>query len=288
MKKLVAFILLAFVPGLAWSTVVKMNLSEALKDNSVRLEAVNYDGSYQGKTTKLQITNTTKSVIQLKVNLGIILSPDNSACQPMVLAGEEMLVVSPSKTSEIIVQTFCGNAPLHCPSVGMHYTFSRVGSDTLLKVLRFIKTNNLYDGLGQSAVWAITNNSPLSDIYDFEKEAISRQLLEFVSTVTGRQLPEYYTMHSISQVPGAPAYVPKVLKIIANFEVRLETPKVMTLGIYNEKGDMIKKVFENQEFAALGHRFGVEFESADVPAGKYYIRLKEGETIIQEKMVKVD
>ena len=288
MKKLVALILLAFVPCLAWSTVVKMNLSDAIKDNSVKLEAINYEGGYQGKTTRLQITNTTKSVLQVKVNLGIILSPDDSKCQPMVLAGEEMLVVSPSKTTEVIVETFCGNAPLHCPSKGLHYSFSHTGSDTLVKVLRFIKTNSLYDGLGQSAVWAITNNSPLSDIYDVEKEAISRQLLEFVSTVTGRPLPDYYTMHSISQVSGAPAYVPKVLKIIANFEVSLETPKIMTLGIYNDKGDMIKKVFENQEFAALGHRFGVEFESSDVPAGKYYIRLKEGDAIIQEKMVKVD
>ncbi len=288
MKKLLIFVLLAIIPSIGWTSVVKKDLSEAIKDNSVKLDAINFEGGYSGKTTKLVISNTTKSVLQIKVNMGVILSPDDTTCQPLVLAGEEILVVMPSKVGEVNVETFCGNAPYHCPSKNLHYSFSHVGSDTLVKILRFIKTNMLYGNLGQSAVWVITNNSPLSDIYDYEKEVIARQLVELISKTTGRPLPEYYTLHNMEQIPGAPAYVPKVLKIIANFEVRLETPKIMTLGIYNDKGEMIKKVFENQEFAALGHRFGVEFESADVPAGKYFIRLKEGETILQEKMVKVE
>ena len=51
---------------------------------------------------------------------------------------------------------------------------------------------------------------------------------------------------------------------------------------------MIKKVFEQQEFGKSGHRFGVEFESKDVPAGKYYIRLTAQNTVLKEKMVLVE
>ncbi len=92
----------------------------------------------------------------------------------------------------------------------------------------------------------------------------------------------------MTQVPNQPAYVPKVLKIYAEFEIILDAPKTMTLGIFDSVGNMAQPVFENQEFPKRGHRFNVEFEATDVPAGKYYIRLKEGGKILQEKMVKVE
>jgi hypothetical protein len=91
----------------------------------------------------------------------------------------------------------------------------------------------------------------------------------------------------MQQIPDQPAYVPKPLKIMATFQQILNAPKTLTLGVYNDKGEMIQKVFEQQEFRAAGHEFGVEFEAADVPAGTYAIRLTEGSTILQEKKVVV-
>lgn len=287
MKNLL-FIPLLFITLSGMSASNKKTLSEALKDKSIQLSAVNTEGQYNGKTTKLLITNNTKSVLQITVDLGTILKPEEPRYQPMLLAGEEMLAVLPHAQGELMVQTFCGNAPKGCPRKDLAYSFDRVAGDTLVKVLRFIKTNSLFDFLGQHAVWAITNGHELNGIYDPSRDAVSKKLIELVSVATGKPKPEYYALIPNEQNPNSPAYDPKVLRIYAEFEVRLDAPKTLTLGVFDSTGAMAQPVFENQEFGPRGHRFNVEFEAENVPVGKYYIRLKEGEVVLQEKMVKVE
>ncbi len=287
MKKIVLFCLFVAVACTSFAGFTRMNLSEAIKKHVVKVEGIS-NGGYQGKTTRLLLTNNDNSSLQIIVDIGTILRSDSGNCQPMVLAGEELLVLQPLKKGELLVETFCGNSPKACPARNQHFVYAGLGSDTLITVLKFIKAKSLFDELGQSAVWAITNKHDLSDIYDPNRREISEGLLEVICKATGRPRPEYYTQNAAqAQVPGAPAYQPKPLKIIASFRIILEDTKSLTLGVYNDKGEMIQKVFENKPFLKMGPEFGVEFEAADVEPGKYYIRLKEGASVLQEKMVEV-
>lgn len=235
------------------------------------------------------LVNTSRDLLKVKIDVGTVLTPDSSSYQPMILAGEELLVLQPSGSASMLVQTFCGNSPKACPSSGHGFRYSGIGSDTLVTVMKFVKANNLFDDLGQYAVWAVTNNASLSNIYDANRPEVARQLLDVISKATGRKKPDYYTINAPSeQVPDMPAYVPKPLKIVATFRIITKESKRLTLGVYNDMGNTVQSVFEDREFPATGHEFGVEFEAADVPAGFYYIRLKEGDIIIEEKRVKVD
>ncbi len=267
---------------------ITINLSEAIEKKMVTTEGVNISGDYMGKTMSLSVTNISQETLVIKVENGVIFKPEDPKNQPMVIAGEPTLIVPPTKKKSVDVYTFCGNAPRHCPGKDAKYSYGFKASDTLIGVLQFIKNYSLYDDLGQNAVWAITNNHSLSQIYDSQRESIAKDLLALVMRLTSREKPQYYSITKHEAIPDAPAYVPKTLKIIADFELRLEAPKVLTLGVFDASGKMIQSVFENQEFGALGHRFEVEFESADVQAGNYYIRLKEGEKVIKEQVVKVD
>jgi len=287
MKNRFFFLLLFLMPYCATAKVVKASLSDAIKDRSVSMDAVNFEGRYKGKTTNLKIANNSKNDLDIKVNPGIFLEPDDSNCQPMLLAGGEQLTIKAGTTREIAVMTFCGNAPKNCPGKDLHYSFSHVGNDTLIKVLEFIRANALYDFLGQSAVWVITNGHSLTNLYDDARQGTAQALMEYILKLTGGKRPEYYAVEQSNEAPGQPAYVPRPLKIIAAFELRLDAPKTLTLGVFNDKGEMVQKVFENKEFFATGHRFDVEFEAADVPPGKYYIRIKEYDQVLQEKMVEV-
>ncbi len=174
MKKLLLLLFVTMLPGIAICETLKVNLSDAIKNHTVNLEANDSRGGYQGKTSTLTIINTTKSVLIVKVNLGIILKPEDSAYQPLVLAGEEVVTVMPLARNNVEVQTFCGDAPRRSPRKDLVYSYSRVGSDTLVKVLRFIKDNSLFDHLGQYAVWAMTNDHDLSNIYDPERDVVSK------------------------------------------------------------------------------------------------------------------
>jgi hypothetical protein len=288
MRKTLTLFALALAPLWAVAETIKMDLAEALSKHLVKMEAVNFKGNYTGKCMKLTITNTQKSTMVLKITPGIVLKADDTSYQPMILASEQMLAIQPSKNSTVEMYNFCGNSPRKCPGINMAYSFSHVANDKLMPVLKFIKENGLYDNLGQYAVWAITNNHEANEIYDPERPELSKKLIELVCSITRKDRPNYYTVGSSAPVAGQPAYNPKKLKIYAEFEIRLTEAKNLTLGVYDEVGNRIQKVFEQENFGAMGHRFTVEFEAEGVDAGNYYIRLTEAGKILQEKKVKVD
>ncbi len=288
MKKIIALLALALTPAMGMAETMKMDLTEAISKHLVKMDAVNFKGNYTGKSMKLTITNLQKSTMVLKVTPGIILKADDTSYQPMALASEEMVVLQPMKQGQVEMYTFCGNAPRRCPGVDMHYTFSHTANEKLMPVLKFIKDNMLFDYLGQSAVWAITNNHEPSEIYDPERPDVSKKLIDLVCQITKKDRPNYYSVGSYTPIAGQPAYNPKKLKIYADFELRLTEAKTLSLGVYDQAGNMIQKVFENEQFGAIGHKFTVEFEAEGVEAGNYYIRLTEAGKAIKEQMVKVD
>jgi hypothetical protein len=285
----IALFVLALIPASATAKTLKVDLTEALKSNTVKLEATNFAGMYQGRTTKLTIINTSKSVVELKVDIGVVLKSDRAGLQPMVLAGAETITLMPKTTGQVDVQTFCGNAGGSCPGKDEHYTYSYTMNDSFKMVLQFIRDHSLYDHMGQNAVWVLTNQHNVGSVYDPNRKDLSKELQSVICKYARRPKAVYYEVTAPpQQIPNEPAYVPKTLKILAEFEIILESPKTMTLGVYDEKDVMIQPVFEDQTFPVNGHRFGVEFEAENVVPGKYYIRLKEGSTVLQEKMVEVN
>lgn len=272
-----------------WAGYLRMGLAEAVRKNAVKVVAVNIKGAYQGKTTSVQLTsNDAVNTLLIKIDIGTILLPDSNKYQPMVLAAEETLELKPLKGGEILAETFCGNNDRCCPVAAHGYTYKGIVSDTLLMVLKYVNEHKLFNELGQNAVWATMDEDHMPSVYDRAQEAASVELLQLICKATGRKMPGYKIVSAPqAQVPGMPAYVPKPLQIIANFRLILEDAKTLTLGVYNEQGEMIQSVFEGKEFARAGHEFDVAFEAADVPAGYYFIRLSEGYTVLEEKKVKV-
>jgi len=293
MKKLIFPILLAIMPSMANAATVKTSLSEAINNKTINVDAVSM-GGYHGTTTRLTLKNNTKSVVQVKIDPGVIFKAEGDKYQPMVLAGEEFVMVLPSATADINVYTYCGNAPRSCPSSGLKFSYAGVGNDTLVKLLKFINTNNFKtDYAAQSAVWAITNHEDIEGVYTSSNPEMAGKLRDYLVTITGRAKPQYIAVSAPrEQIPDAPAYVPKTMKILANYEIILDSVKTLTLAVYNDSGKMVQEVFQNQQFGKpdkkTGHRFGVEFEAEGALQGYYYIRLKEGEVVMKETKVKVN
>jgi hypothetical protein len=264
-----------------------VDLSHAIKTSLVNVTATTTGKIFRGKGLKINISNKSGRALRVKMNNGVIFKPDSSGVQPLVLAGEEMLIIEPFKQGSIEAQTFCANSNASAPSLNLGYSFSHVGSDTLINLLLYLKKNNMLDELGQSAVWVLTNNHSLNNVYDPYRDNMSKKLIEYLSTVTGLPKPDYYTTTTMSQNPGAPVYIPKVLKIYAEFEQTLASPQKITLGVFNEEGTMIQPVFVDRNFGKATHRHRVEFEASGVRPGNYYIRLKSGDEVLQEKKVVV-
>lgn len=268
---------------------LRLNLKVAMDKHLVDISAEATQQGYRGKGLRLKITNKSGSQLNLTMDQGLIFSPEEKSQQDLVLAGGETnLFVQPFKDATLDVQTFCAEAHDAAPTPGTAYTFSKTGDTQLVQVLQYLKRFYMFDALGQSAVWVVTDGYNPATAYDAGRDVQARKLVDFLAGVTGRKADAYFTQYGQNTTAGQPVIQPKPLKIVASFEQLLDAPKKLTLGVYDEKGAMIQKVFADQMFGRAGHRFRVEFQSANVEAGRYFIWLKEGESVLQETVVWVE
>lgn len=289
MKKIFLLVVTGMIQFLTVQAApTRMTLSQALQQHIVTVSAEATGNSYMQQGLKITVKNTGSLNFILVMNPGATFKATDVSAQPLILAGEEVLPMQPLKEASISVQTFCANSNASAPQKGMQYNYTRVAEDNLVKLLGYLKQNRLFNELGQNAVWYFTNGHTLNTVYDGNNEFASKKLISFITNLTGEATPEYFVKTSAGTVAGQPVYNPKTLKIYANFEEKLDAPKKLTLAIYNEQGEVVQSVYENRNFGATGHRFKVEFEAKNAPAGKYYIRLKESETTLRETMVEVN
>ena len=263
-------------------------LKTAMERGQVKVVAITTGRNYHSKALRLRISNTTKERLQLSIEPALIFAPVQPEFQDLVLPAEEMIALAPGATAEIEVQTFCGKLHASAPGGNLIYKLWKQGDSTMIKVTQYIRKHSLYDGLGQSAIWALTDGNDLDGIIDPERPKISAELLALMTKLTGRPTPDYFKLYKLDTVAGQPVFHKRVLKIIANIEWKLEAPKSLTLCIYNQEGSLVQGVFEDKAMAKGSYKMQVQFEADGAPPGNYFMRLKDGNMLMKEIKVTVD
>lgn len=272
----------------AFAATERSSLKSAYDKGQIKIAATTTGKSYKSRALKLQITNTTRDALSLTIDPALIFKPDEDQYQQLVLPAEEMLALAPGGHAEMEVQTFCGKKEASAPGDKLTYKLWKQGDSTLIKVSQYIRKNKLYDALGQQAIWAITDHSDLDAIIDPERPKQSTELLALLVKLTGRPTPEYFRLYKLDTTAGQPVFQKRVLKIVANMDWKLETPRNLTLGIYNRTGDLVQGVFEEKPMPKGGYRMQVQFEAEGAPPGPYYMRLKDGDALMKVIKVVVD
>lgn len=264
------------------------SLLQAIKAHEVSMTAIKNTGSYHGKGLDLQLKNNTNKTIRVSVDPAMIFGPADTEYQDLVIIHDEVIVLKPNEEQTIPVQSFCAKSYAGSPRAHLSYKFRKQGDAVMIQLLRYIVNNNVDGSLAQNAVWVLTNHHYLGNIYSGNNDPEALKLTMYLAGLLHKPMPDFFTYHKLNETPGEVAYNPKPLKMMAKFEYIAETDQVLTLGVYTANGTTIESVFDNKPFGKGGHRFTVEFEAADVPAGKYYIRLLREGQVIKEQVVKVE
>ncbi|MEL6924312.1 MAG: hypothetical protein AAFO94_09710, partial [Bacteroidota bacterium] len=110
-------------------------------------------------------------------------------------------------------------------------------------------------------------------------------LANYVADLLGKPRPEYVVLHKTTSEPGAPAYreAPSLLK--GRWQFRVATDTRMTFGLYDAAGNLQHAFFENKLQTSGLHKFSFTFKVFNMPQGNYYIRLMDGDKVVEEKAV---
>jgi len=264
------------------------SLLQAIKTKQVSMNAVKNIESYHGKGLDLHLKNNTSKTISISIDPAMIFKPADSGYQDLVIINDEVVVLKAGEEQTIAAQSFCAKSYARAPAYHLQYNFWKQGDTLMVKLLRYIVANKVNTSLAQDAVWVLTNGHALENIYLPGNDTESFKLAAFMTVLLHKPKPVFFTYHELIETPEAIPYNPRPLKMLANFEYISTSDQVLTLGVYNEDGSTAELVFEDKRFERGGHRFRVEFEAADVPAGNYYIRLTSYGKVLKEQKVKID
>jgi len=254
-----------------------MNLQQALKTNSVIMTATGTGGAL-GRCINLSLKNITCNPINLKIDQALIFKPADLRSQDLVLVGGDSVRIEPDKTASVPVQTFCAKSDAASPVKGLRYYFSKQGSPDMIKAMNYIRKNQLYNYIGQHAVWVFTNGHCINTIYSELQPDLSKKMLAYVAELQHIPIPESFMLFNVRDVPGRNMIRGKGRQYV-EMNWKNNIPRNMYVTVYRRDGHVYKTNRGNERYDGVNHIFTVSFDP-EKERGSYYVELRDDDNKI--------
>ncbi len=265
----------------------KISLKRALKDKLIELLPIS-TGGYCGKSLSLTLISKSKEPLTISIEPGLEFRPKDSSinAQPLILLGDEAIVLAPDEQKTTQLQTFCGNSGANAPYVGIPYSYYRQHDTNMVNVLRYARNNHLDPHLVQSAVWSFTNAHVLRSVYSHEFPNESEALVKYIASVRKMKVPSYYLEFKQEYIANRSPIRRGEERIFVNMSWRADQGyRNVYVSVYRPDGSVYKQV-GNIVSDKNGSIAVVELNMVRDRRGKYIVRLHDdANNILQEKVV---
>lgn len=261
---------------------IKISLNEAIQKGYIDCKTSS-NGSFSGKCVKLQIQNNTVRLFQLIIPPGTLFYPSDSGEQTLITVEQQLISLAPSSNKTESVNAYCSEHSDHCPPEGVFFTMGTNKNPKFDSLFVFLKNKSLPSSQ-QDIVWAISDNSPVSNISMDAKSL--REIRAFLCKLTGQEEVNY-SIHMATTVNnlGFIDQKPIQLKGFVNFNV--PSSKWIHQEVYDENGKL--KFKSDQAFeipkGTSDYTFNIGVRNWNM--GKYTLKLKDGSEVIETYPFKV-
>jgi hypothetical protein len=253
-----------------------ISLSDALKKGLVKAEITGkksdtsffLNRSYYGPCISLDLHNLSTSSLSLILENGRFLETLDTNEQRMIVTRQALISLLPGKKRTYPIYAMCTQMHDASPRPQSVLALGAMATGGLLQLTQFIGTKNYQDHTGQEAIWAITDNNDLSNIYSENAQEL-KEMLQIVSKITGKPVPE---------IPQPIEYAEGSVSGEIIFHNKQSESYSMILE--DESGKEIVTFFENQLIEKpVKNTLSWKFRYKGFPKGIYYVKLftKSGE-----------
>ncbi len=251
---------------------VKAVIRERVPDSTSQL-----NNSYYGPCMDLALRNFSGRKLSLSLESGSFLQPADTSEQRMMVTLDQLISLDPGSNRRLKVYAMCTQMHHRSPGRESLLSMTKLAEGNLLELARFISKNRLQDDAAQQAVWVLTDNNDMANIYGNVNEM--KLLIDFVSKLTGKPKPA--VQQQIEYASG-----------IVSGEILFEnsSPESYTLVLLDEEGTLIATYFENREIdRPVWTTLSWKFRYKGFPKGVYYVRLTNREQqLVASRPVIVD
>lgn len=231
MKKLLLFF--ACLLSLMAAQAASINLLEAQKLKKISIQAKG-NGGHMGDCISLTVKNLTQVKQDIVVSPGLIFTDQDPGAQNLMVVEQYQLALMPGATKSLNLSTMCIELHDYSPQSGDLFVLNDEATGYLATLAELIAKKKYQNSTAQSAVWALTDQAEIGDIYASDT-LMAGQLATFVANATGRPRPK--------------VIVPKehyIYSIRMNMVHHFSKTTKVTLACYDESGALIKEYYKDR------------------------------------------
>ena len=256
-----------------------IDLKTAIANKIITVEFIS-TGAYSGESLMMKVKNLNAKKLNIRISAGTYFDAPNDDEQNLIIPQEDLLVIEPKATKEKLLNGFCTNMKNAAPNSGEQFILGTINIKGMPDFLGIINGKKLENYTLQSAIWALTDQEPVSNIdggNTAEVDVLRKELFK----ITGQKETWYksrqaYVVNEDRQI--------NTETLTINGKLNFQTIKGAAIHeeIYDSEGKMLFKLSET--IAKLGGDVGYEFnlKVKGWKKGNYEIRLMDGTKLVKK------
>jgi hypothetical protein len=204
--------------------------------------------------------------------------------QDILMAHEEILVLSPKQTKKFDIKGYCCEATKSGPQKGVPYTFGKMADSSLVLLARYLNTHKIDSNTEQYSVWAISDGKETANITS-NNDSIAALLRTFVATIKGEPLP-WYTLLKRAKITNTGEVSDHPVRFKANITYQVPETCYSYCYIIDSKGQKVSEIF-GKWLLSDNTDYNASFNVAGLKKGEYKLVLEGKNTPLFEKTFKI-
>jgi hypothetical protein len=238
-------------------------------------------GGHEGECISISLFSTSDDTSFIWLEPGRILQSVDTAVQDILITREELLVLAPGEHRELAIFGFCSQASYAPPDSSEQFLPGKMADSTVVMLARFLneRDNEFPVDAIQNAVWCLTDNYDIRDIYGEDLASI-HDLINYVADLKGLDI-DFSTDYD--QAGNLEPYSQSSVTISGDVEVYFPTDCLANISIVNSEGVEYESFEELKYYKSGIYNFTFRFTSSNWPPGKYYFIVESEGNVIYRK-----
>lgn len=275
--------LLAFVVSSGYifaETTYKLEEATRKKLVSINLTGATADTAYHGESSShygpciaLELANAGNTELNLSLDYGYRLVPDDSSLQTMMVTKTLFAKLLPKQKKSYRVFAMCTEAHDGGPGADSRFALRNRASGNLLALAELINRKNYQSDAAQNAVWCLTNDYDLQTIFSTDT-TMMYTLRRFVANAKGLAPGSIYNTGEDMETAMEPVRISRARTTYSgSLSYSFSRSSKVLIALFDENNQM-KKVYVNNESQPGGqYTYSYQIGSDEMNDKRHYLRM---------------
>ncbi|MCE2742794.1 MAG: hypothetical protein LW701_04390 [Fluviicola sp.] len=230
-------------------------------------------GGHAGACILLKLKNTSVSALKVNVPQGSLFYPADKGEQTLISMEDQYVLLNPGQEIESKISGYCCEHHDRSPMKDRVFSFGKNKMPKFDSLFVQMKGKKIPNHTFQDIVWAVSDNSPVSNISSDSEEL--KQLRKYLFKAT-KQLVVEYSCATYSRIESDGRINTYPYNIKGDLEFKVDHATFISQEVYTKEGKLKDKLPLSFSVLAGKTKFGFNVNVKGWDRGDYVLKLKSG------------